>query len=224
MYHPGKANTVADALSRKSSANLSCLLSNRKELLTDLEQDRLLIAITAQPTILDEIKQKQCEDEYLKKITEEFDSKPRPGFMVEKDVLKFQNRLCVPDYHDLRKRVMTKAHSSKFAMHPGNTKMYHNLKQNFWWPGMKKIIADFVARCLQCQQVKAEHQRPAGLLQPLPIPEWKWEHITMDFIVGLPRSSRGMDSIWVIVDRLTKSAHFLPVKLFITLINWPISI
>ena len=107
---------------------MSCLLSNRKELLTDLEQDGLLTAIAAQPTILDEIKQKQCGDEYLKKITEEFDSKPRPGFVFENDVLKLQNRLCVPDCYDLRKRVMTKAHSSKFAMHPGNTKMYHNMK------------------------------------------------------------------------------------------------
>ena len=77
---------------------------------------------------------------------------------------------------------------------------------------MKKEIAEFVSKCLQCQQVKAEHQRPAGLLQPLPIPEWKWEHLTMDFVVGLPRTPRGMNSIWVIVDRLTKSAHFLPVK------------
>ena len=89
LYHPGKANTVADALSRKSSSNLSCFLSNRKELLTDLEQDGLFTAIAAQPIILDEIEQKQCEDEYLKKITEEFDSKPRPGFVFENDVLKF---------------------------------------------------------------------------------------------------------------------------------------
>ena len=93
--------------------------------------------------------------------------------MFENDVLKFHNRLCVPDCYDLRKHFMTEAHSSKFAMHPGTTKMYHNLKQNFWWPGMKKSIADFVARCIHSQQVNAEHQRPAGLLQPLPIPEWK---------------------------------------------------
>ena len=77
---------------------------------------------------------------------------------------------------------------------------------------MKREITEFVARCLVCQQVKAEHQRPAGLLQPLPIPEWKWEHITMDFVVGLPRTQRGYDVVWVIVDRLTKSAHFLPVR------------
>ena len=77
---------------------------------------------------------------------------------------------------------------------------------------MKREVAEFVARCLICQQVKAEHQRPAGLLQPLPIPEWKWEHITMDFVSGLPRTQRGHDCIWVIVDRLTKSAHFLPTR------------
>ena len=77
---------------------------------------------------------------------------------------------------------------------------------------MKKDIAGFVARCLVCQQVKVEHQKPPGLLQPLKIPEWKWEHITMDFVAGLP-PTRGNDSIWVIVDRLTKSAHFIPMKM-----------
>jgi hypothetical protein len=77
---------------------------------------------------------------------------------------------------------------------------------------MKTDIAEFVARCIVFQQVKIEHQRPAGMLQQLEIPQWKWEHITMDFIGGLPRTQRGHDSIWVIVDRLTKSAHFLPVK------------
>jgi hypothetical protein len=78
--------------------------------------------------------------------------------------------------------------------------------------GHKKDIAEFVARCIVCQQVKIEHQRPTGMLQPLEIPQWKWEHITMDFVGGLPRTQRGPDSIWVIVNRLTKSAHFLPVK------------
>ena len=77
---------------------------------------------------------------------------------------------------------------------------------------MKREIAEFVARCDVCQRVKAEHQRPAGLLQPLPIPEWKWEEVGMDFITGLPRTQSGYDSIWVIVDRLTKVAHFIPVK------------
>jgi hypothetical protein len=77
---------------------------------------------------------------------------------------------------------------------------------------MKREIAFFIARCDVCQRVKAEHQRPAGLLQPLKVPMWKWEEVGMDFIMGLPRSNRGHDSIWVIIDRLTKVAHFLPVK------------
>ena len=77
---------------------------------------------------------------------------------------------------------------------------------------MKKDVAEFVSKYLTCQQVKLEHQRPAGLLQPLPIPEWKWDMIAMDFVTGLPHTTGGFDSIWVIFDRLTKSAHFLPIK------------
>lgn len=90
--------------------------------------------------------------------------------------------------------------------------MYRDLRESFWWNGMKREIAKFVEQCLTCQQVKAEHQRPAGLLQPLQIPEWKWEHISMDFVTGLPRTVSGQDAIWVIVDRLTKTAHFVPIK------------
>ena len=82
---------------------------------------------------------------------------------------------------------------------------------------MKNDIAKFVAECLIYQQVKVEHQRLGGLLHPLPVPEWKWEHVTMDFVVGLPRSLKGYDAIWVIVDRLTKFAHFLPIKVNFTL-------
>jgi hypothetical protein len=87
--------------------------------------------------------------------------------------------------------------------------MYHDLKSRYWWYGMKRAIAEYMALCDNCQRVKAECQRPAGLLQPLKIPEWKWEEISMDFIVGLPN---GYDSIWVIVYRLSKVAHFIPVK------------
>jgi hypothetical protein len=90
--------------------------------------------------------------------------------------------------------------------------MYKELKTRYWWYGMKRDVAEYVTLCDTCQRVKAEHQRPAGLLQPLKIPEWKWEEIGMDFIVGLPRTQAGYDSIWVIVDRLIKAAHFIPVK------------
>jgi hypothetical protein len=82
--------------------------------------------------------------------------------------------------------------------------MYLDLKTRYWWRGMKKEIAQYVARCDICQRTKAEHQKPAGLLQPLPIPGWKWEEIGMDFVTGLPRTQKGNDSIWVIIDRLTK--------------------
>jgi hypothetical protein len=91
--------------------------------------------------------------------------------------------------------------------------MYKDLKTRYWWNGMKRDVAEYIALCDTCQRVKAEHQRPAGLLQPLKIPEWKWEEVRIDFIVGLPRTQAGYDSIWVIVDCLTKVAHFIPVKM-----------
>ena len=90
--------------------------------------------------------------------------------------------------------------------------MYLDLKKLCWWPNMKADIANYVNHCLTCSKVKAEHQRPSGLLVQPEIPEWKWERITMDFITKLLRTSSGYDTIWVIVDRLTKSAHFLPIK------------
>jgi hypothetical protein len=90
--------------------------------------------------------------------------------------------------------------------------MYKDLKTRYWWYGMKRDVVEYIALCDTCQSMKAEHQRPARLLQPLKIPEWKCEEIGMDFIVGLPRTQAGYDSIWVIVDHLTKVAHFIPVK------------
>ena len=90
--------------------------------------------------------------------------------------------------------------------------MYLDLKESFWWTGMKKDIAEYVAVCDVCLRVKALHQKPAGLLQPLSTPEWKWDKLGMDFIIGLPRTRSGYDSIWVVVHRLTKVAHFIPVK------------
>ena len=95
--------------------------------------------------------------------------------------------------------------------------MYRDLKQMFWWPGLKKEVADYVSKCLTCQKMKVEHQKLSGTLQPLEIPQWKWGQITMDFVTGLPRTSTGHDAIWVIVDRLTKSVHFLPIRVDYTL-------
>ncbi|GAU47914.1 hypothetical protein TSUD_404670, partial [Trifolium subterraneum] len=168
-YHPGKANVVADALSRKAFAQEK-----------DMDLQRRI---------------------------------GKPEFTVANDgVIQFGNRIYVPNDADLKWLILEEAHKSGFSIHPGSTKMYHDLKKNYWWPNMKTEIAEFVSRCIVCQQVKIEHQKPAGPLQPLDIPEWKWEHITMDFVTGLPRNQKGEDSIWVIVDRLTKSAHFIAVK------------
>ncbi|GJT72944.1 putative reverse transcriptase domain-containing protein [Tanacetum coccineum] len=105
-----------------------------------------------------------------------------------------------------------KSHKSKYSIHPGSDKMYQDLKQLYWWPNMKANIATYVSKCLTCAKVKAEHQKPSGLLVQPEIPEWKWEKITMDFVTKLPKTANGYDTIWVIVDRLTKSAHFLPMR------------
>jgi hypothetical protein len=109
--------------------------------------------------------------------------------------------------------ILREAHDSAYSIHLGSTKMYKDLKTRYWWYGMKRDIAEYVSLCDTCQRVKAKHQRLVELLQPLKISEWKWEEIGMDFIVGLPRTQVGYDSIWVIVDRLTKVAHFIPVKM-----------
>ncbi|GJY54435.1 putative reverse transcriptase domain-containing protein [Tanacetum coccineum] len=126
--------------------------------------------------------------------------------------LCLNNRSWLPCYGDLRTLVMHESHKSKYSIHPGSDKMYQDLKQLYWWPNMKANIATYVSKCLTCAKVKAEHQKPSGLLVQPEIPEWKWEKITMDFVTKLPRTANGYDTIWVIVDRLTKSAHFLPMR------------
>ena len=126
--------------------------------------------------------------------------------------MRIKGRLVVPHIPELRKELFDEAHRARYTVNPGATKMYKDLRRNLWGKHLKRDVAAYVSRCFTCQQVKAEHQRPAGTLQPLPIPEWKWDKISMDFVVGLPRTRGSSDSFWVIVDRLTKSAHFLPVK------------
>ena len=130
----------------------------------------------------------------------------------EQGTVWFKDRICVPDIESLRETILKEAHNSDYSIHPGSTKMYQDLNQQYCLYGLKRDVAAHVAMCDVCQRVKAKHQRPAGLLYPLKIPEWKWEEIGMDFITGLPRTSKGYDSIWVIVDRLTKVAHFILVK------------
>lgn len=107
---------------------------------------------------------------------------------------------------------MHESHKSKYSIHPSSDKMYQDLKKLYWWPNIKADIAEYVGNCLTCSRVKAEHQKPSGLLIQPELPMWKWERITMDLITKIPKTSSGFDTIWVIIDRLTKSTHFLPIK------------
>nr|GFC47676.1 putative reverse transcriptase domain-containing protein [Tanacetum cinerariifolium] len=126
--------------------------------------------------------------------------------------LCLNSRSWLPCYGDLRTVIMNESHKSKYSIHPGSEKMYRDIKKLYWWPNMKANIATYVSKCLTCAKVEAEHQRPSGLLVQPKIPEWKWDNIMMDFVTKLPKSSQGYDTIWVIVDRLTKSAIFIPMR------------
>ena len=130
------------------------------------------------------------------KLKEDIEKGKKAEFQIRDDgmIVKGQ-RMCVSGYGEMKKDIMEEAHSSAYAMQPGSTKMYKTLKEHYWWNGMTKEIASFVSRCLTYQQVKAEHQRPVGKIKLLPIPVWKWEKITMDFVTGLPWTQRQHDAI-----------------------------
>ncbi|KAH0711565.1 hypothetical protein KY289_007524 [Solanum tuberosum] len=226
LYHPGKANVVADALSRLSMGSTTHIEEGKKELardvhrlaclgvrFTDSAEGGITVTSRAESSLMSEVKEKQDQDPILLELKANVQKQRVLAFEQGGDgALRYQGRLCVPMVGRLQEKIMEEAHSSRYSIHPGSTKMYRDLREVYWWNGMKKGIAEFVAKCPNCQQVKVEHQRPGGLAQRIELPEWKWEMINMDFITGLPRSRRQHDSIWVIVDRMTKSAHFLPVK------------
>nr|GEX08103.1 retrotransposon protein, putative, Ty3-gypsy subclass [Tanacetum cinerariifolium] len=182
QYHLGKANVVADALSKKSGmlANLQI----EPEIIKDLERMDIELcnqgtkgywaSLKIKPNLILRIKKAQKEDAELWAVFQKSKEDEQTKFWVDDDdVIWFGDRLCVPSDPTLREAVLLEAHSSPFSINPGSTKMYGDLKQHFWWNGMKQDIATYVGRSLICQQVKIEHQRVSGLLQLLDIPVWK---------------------------------------------------
>ena len=196
-YHPGKANVVADALSRKEYSGRrvkSLTMTIHSHLFTQIKEAQI-----------EALKSENVTGEALRGMDKNLETKSN-------GIRYFMDRIWIPKFGGFREIVMDEAHKTRYSIHPGSDKMYLDLKKLYWWQNMKAEIATYVSKCLTCAKVKVEYQKPSGLLQQPEIPEWKWERITMDFITKLPKTTSGLDTIWVIVDRLTKSAHFLPIK------------
>ncbi|GJS11930.1 putative reverse transcriptase domain-containing protein [Tanacetum coccineum] len=209
-YHPGKANVVVDALSRKERDQP---LRVRALVMTiGLNLTKQILEAQTEARKPENIKSEDVGGMLVK------NSKDPEKHRMEKlepradGTLCLNGRIWLTCYDDLRSVIMHESHKSKYSIHPGSDKMYQDMKKVYWWPNMKANISTYVSKCLTCAKVKAEHKRPSGLLVQPEIPQWKWDNITMDFVTKLPKSSQGCDTIWVIVDRLTKSAIFVPIR------------
>ncbi|GJT64404.1 putative reverse transcriptase domain-containing protein [Tanacetum coccineum] len=150
-------------------------------------------------------KEENVKEENLHGMNNDFETRPDGTLCIKK-------RSWLPRLGGLKDLIMHELHNSKYSIHLRSDKRYRHLKKMYWWPNMKAEIATYISKCLTWSKVKSEYQKPFGLLVQPEIPQWKWEKITMDFITKLPKTSSGYNTIWVIVDRLTKSAHFLPIK------------
>jgi hypothetical protein len=180
-YHPGKANLVANALSRKEHVHAAIVTQLPEELVEDFERLNLGIVahtegitIEVEPTLEQEIRKGQIGDAKIQEIKDLITEGRGPNFTEdEQGTIWFKNWICVPEINSIRETILKVAHDSAYSIHPGSTKMYQDLKQKYWWYGLKRDVTAHVAECDVCQRVKVEHQRPAGLLHPLKIPEWK---------------------------------------------------
>ena len=191
-YQPEKANVVVDALSRKAMATL-LIQHSEWRIVSD---GAILAQLKAQPILKQMIIDAQKSDEEMQKKVQLVRVGDKIDFSVkEYGSLYFQNRLCVLADNELKKKLLYEAHNTVFTMHPEGNKIYQDLKQYYWWRGMKRDVTKYVSKCLTCQQVKAEHQVPTGLLNPFPIPQWKWDNITMDFVSGFPLTQQKHDSV-----------------------------
>jgi hypothetical protein len=182
-YHPGKANVVAGALSRRSHVSQLVVDSMPFELCEEFEKPNLRIIANTEAmemevgsSLLQEFRRGQLEDEKVQEIKRNIKKEKSPGFSEDDEgVLWYKGRICVPDVKELKDKIHREAHESAYSIHPRGNKMYHDLKATYWWYGIKRDVVENVSLCDSCQKVKAEHQQPAGLLQPLKVPEWKWE-------------------------------------------------
>jgi hypothetical protein len=177
--------------------------------------DLSLYDITLTPVLRGEIITAQRNDEgmdHIKRRIQEGDPKVACFCEDAEGVLWFKDRLVVSKKATLQKKILHRIHTSRYSIHPGSTKMYHDLRQQFLWTRMKRKIARYVSECDTCWKVNVDYMKLGGLLQHLSTPDWKWDDISMDFIVRLPLTTHKCNSIWVIVDRLTKYAQFIPVN------------
>ena len=196
-YKQGKENLVADALSRKHK---------------NTQEESCLAISTDVPSWITEVEKSYANDEKYTAIIQELAIKPAsvPHYSLQSGILRYKNRICIGSSTDLKERLFSSFHSSAMGGHSGGRVTLHRLKQLFHWPHMKKYIADQVTQCPVCQISKTERVPYPGLLDPLHIPNIKWSEISMDFVEGLPMS-KGKNVILVVVDRLTKYAHFIPL-------------
>ena len=210
-YHPGKANVVADALSRKSRGVLTSVASREWQMLETVGQFRLqyndqaqgaLRSLVATPSLLSRVIESQGQNVEISSIKDRVQSGiGDEGWAIHTDgSLRYRGRVVVPRFTVLREEILRKFHYSHFVVHLGGTKMYRDLCRQYYWSEMKQHVRDFIRRCLTCQQVKVEHHKLAGLLKQLEVAKWKWEHVTMDLVTHLPWTPRRHDAVWVIVD------------------------